>query len=111
MNVYDVDLLIPCMMFFIGLWMHRFPPKTINGIMGYRTRRSMANQRNWDYANTTTGKIWMIEAFILLPLIFFSKGFGWSDPDTVLLANTFGSFPFLFYPVFYVERRLKKGIE
>jgi len=52
----------------------------------------------------------MIEAFLLLPLVFLSKGLGWSDPDTVLLANTFGSFPFLFYPVFYVERRLKKGI-
>ena len=28
-----------------------YPPKKINYIYGYRTRRSMANQQVWDYSN------------------------------------------------------------
>ena len=28
-----------------------YPPKKINYLYGYRTRRTMANQKVWDYAN------------------------------------------------------------
>jgi uncharacterized membrane protein len=28
-----------------------FPPKKVNGLYGYRTPRSMANQEIWDFAN------------------------------------------------------------
>jgi len=34
-----------------GLAMKYYPPKTINGMYGYRTPRSMLNQRNWDEGN------------------------------------------------------------
>lgn len=30
----------------------RFPPKSINSLYGYRTKRSMKNQANWDFAQS-----------------------------------------------------------
>jgi len=43
--------LIGTIMLLAGLVMKYYPPKNINGLYGYRTPRSMANQRNWDEAN------------------------------------------------------------
>ncbi|WP_045801856.1 SdpI family protein [Flagellimonas lutaonensis] len=34
-----------------GIIWQKFPPKKINYLYGYRTRRSMANQQIWKYAN------------------------------------------------------------
>jgi uncharacterized membrane protein len=47
--------ILPCviinMAFLIGGGlMLFFPPKNINGIYGYRTTRSMKNQKNWEFA-------------------------------------------------------------
>ncbi len=43
--VYGLPLVI------IGYIYKMRPPKKINHIYGYRTRRSMKNQQVWDYAN------------------------------------------------------------
>lgn len=34
----------------VGFFMHRFPPKKINGLYGYRTAKSMKSQDHWDFA-------------------------------------------------------------
>jgi immunity protein, SdpI family len=34
-----------------GAVLYRFPPKTINGLYGYRTPRSMRSQAAWNFAN------------------------------------------------------------
>ncbi|WP_299216827.1 SdpI family protein [uncultured Dokdonia sp.] len=62
---------------FLGLayYYRKNPPKKINHLYGYRTRRSMANQEIWDFANTQNAKdFWrvaiatMITGVVLLPL-------------------------------------------
>ena len=35
----------------IGVIYAQYPPKKINPMYGYRTKRTMANQTVWDYAN------------------------------------------------------------
>jgi uncharacterized membrane protein len=35
----------------VALVMKYYPPKSINAMYGYRTARSMQNQRNWDEGN------------------------------------------------------------
>ena len=35
----------------LGVIYATYPPKKINYIYGYRTKRTMANQKVWDYAN------------------------------------------------------------
>lgn len=34
------------------------PPKTINGIYGYRTSLSRKNQQTWDFAQRYCGRLW-----------------------------------------------------
>ncbi len=51
---FELDLLIffDCVLFLgLAYYYKRNPPKEINGIYGFRTRRSMANQDVWDTAN------------------------------------------------------------
>ena len=45
-----MDLLIPAAMLLLGRHFLTRPPKTINGLYGYRTARSMKNQATWDFA-------------------------------------------------------------
>ena len=42
-----------------GLFMSKKPPKEINGLYGYRTPRSMKNQKIWDYAQVYSAKVMM----------------------------------------------------
>lgn len=46
----------------------RRPPQQINGVYGYRTRRSMASQAAWDFAHRTCGRLWFAWGLVLLPI-------------------------------------------
>ena len=62
------DLLIPCLMIGFGWMFWKYPPKTINGVYGYRTRRSMKNAETWEFAHRYCGKIWLVTGLCLLPV-------------------------------------------
>ncbi len=48
-------------------WIYvKYPPKKINELYGYRTRRSMANQEIWNYANTIGAKMMLYLGVIML---------------------------------------------
>jgi len=49
--------LIPLVMVLLGLLFSRFPPKKINGLVGYRTSRSMKSQEAWDFANAMAARL------------------------------------------------------
>lgn len=62
----------------LGWYYKTYPPKKINWWYGYRTKRTMANQEVWDYANKIGAKfIFNHGIFILifgnLAAIVFSK--------------------------------------
>ncbi len=63
-----MDLLIPALMIGIGTLFQKRPPKRINGISGYRTKRSMRTQETWDFAHRYCGKLWVKIGLVLLPL-------------------------------------------
>ncbi len=44
-------------------------PKTINPLVGYRTKRSMKNQSNWEFSQLHFFKNWVI----LLPVIYITQ--------------------------------------
>ena len=54
----------------MGYFMSKNPPKEINGLYGYRTPRSMKNQKIWDYSQVYSAKVMMKygEYFLLLCL-------------------------------------------
>ena len=63
-----MDLLIPAAMLLLGWCFLTRPPKTINGLYGYRTARSMKNQSTWDFAHRTCGRLWFQLGLILMPI-------------------------------------------
>ena len=56
--MFCCTLLIPIIMIIAGNSMRLGKFKTINSIVGYRTRRSMKNQQTWDYAHRECGLLW-----------------------------------------------------
>lgn len=64
--MFVFDLLIPALMIISGKMMWKHPPKTINGIIGYRTARSMKNRDTWKYAHDYCGRLWWKIGWVLL---------------------------------------------
>lgn len=93
-----------------GIFTKIFPPKKINIFYGHRTRTSMKNQRNWDYAQkhfaselikagvlmilfsffglmiTSTEVYWMVMALIFISIILFY--FSWRTDRAVKKFET-----------------------
>lgn len=63
-----VNLLIPAIMLGFGFHFRHHPPREINSLYGYRTRRSMLNRETWDFAHHVCGRLWRRVGFPLLPI-------------------------------------------
>ena len=83
-----------------------FPPKKINGLYGYRTRRSMSNQKSWDAAQKISSQVMLIEGVIMSLLaglgflLYPSEGLEIGLSLTVLVSGI----AFLFV---YTEKKIK----
>ena len=62
------DLLVPLIMIAFGGVFARHAPKEINGLVGYRTPRSMRNQDTWRFAHRYSGRLMFRWGLALLPL-------------------------------------------
>lgn len=61
-------------LFFCGVILKLFPPRSINHIYGYRTRRSKMNMENWKTANKISSHLLMLFGLILMLIsILFSS--------------------------------------
>lgn len=61
-------MLIPLIMIGFGILWKTRPPKRINVLYGYRSRRSMANKEAWVFAHKYMGRIWVTSGWVLLVL-------------------------------------------
>lgn len=69
---------------FAGALMHFLPPRKINMIYGYRTKRSMKDQESWDFAQRRSAA-----EMIRLGLALISTStLGWILPMSDTLAST-----------------------
>ncbi len=62
------NLLLPVLMIVIGKVFIKNPPRQINGIYGYRTRRSMRNQTACFFFHLYCGKLWRKFGWVMLPV-------------------------------------------
>ncbi len=71
-------LLIPVIHIIFGILLWKKTPM-INDLYGYRTKRSKASLEAWDYANKTTGVVWLIigtiHLFVYVPLVIILNDF------------------------------------
>lgn len=83
------DLLIPLLMIFAGRMMWKHTPKNINGVIGYRTSRSMKNIDTWRFANNYCGKLWCkIGKIMLFPSVILHFPFYGRSAEAI---GTFGA--------------------
>lgn len=60
--------MIPVLMIIAGCLMSKYPPKKVNWFVGYRTRKSMKDEKVWKIANQYCGKLWIKIGVIMLIL-------------------------------------------
>lgn len=78
------NLLTPIIMIVGGRIMWKHTPKQINGLIGYRTVRSMKNMDTWNFAHIYCGKLWWKIGWIMLvPSIIANIPFYRSSDDTI----------------------------
>lgn len=64
--MFICDLLIPILMIISGRMMWKHSPENINGIIGYRTTRSMKNKDTWKFAHDYCGRLWWKIGWIMI---------------------------------------------
>ena len=114
MHLAPMDPMLVFLFFFPALFMvglsytlDRWPPNAVNKTYGYRTRRSIATQAAWDYAQLRSIELmrhwtWWMVAWT--PLV----GWRWGLEPGILILSGFMTVGVIL-PLFYVERELKRG--
>lgn len=78
------DLLVPFTMLIAGRMMWKHCPKHINGVVGYRTRRSMKNIETWKFAHDYCGQLWWkIGLWMIIPSVLVHVPFYHNDEDAI----------------------------
>ncbi|MCI9139799.1 MAG: SdpI family protein [Lachnospiraceae bacterium] len=107
------DLVIPILMIFTGRMMWKHTPKNINGIIGYRTRRSMKNMDTWKFAHHFCGKLWYKIGWIMfvLSIILHLSFYGHSTKVIGIFGVVISTIQviILIVPIFLTECVLKKN--
>lgn len=60
------DMTIPVVMLLAGRMMRKHCPGEINGVIGYRTKRSMKNADTWSFAHEYCGGLWQRLGLIMI---------------------------------------------
>jgi uncharacterized membrane protein len=90
-----------------GLIMAKFPPKKINPLYGYRTRRSMQSPEAWKYAQRISSRKLVLCGLIGLVVFVAAWLLGLNEGihAILMIATLFSTLSFVIYSV---ERKLKK---
>ena len=103
--------IVPFICLSVYLIFHYKPPKKINGFYGYRTRRSMASQLTWDYAQAYFSLVYAYIACILfaLNIVYFIVAMFLSLNAYLIcgIVHLCVQTLFLPMPVFFTEQKLK----
>lgn len=106
------DLLIPVIMLIAGRMMWKHCPKQINGILGYRTTRSMKNMDTWKFAHAYCGRLWWrLGLFMTVPTVLLHIPFYHSDENTIGIVECIlltVQCILLLVSIFLTENTLKK---
>ena len=102
-------LIIGPLMLVISYIFAKYPPKKINDLYGYRTKRSMRNQNTWDFANRhSTHLMWKVS---LLTCVVQAIGVILLDEGVALLTATIVLVTTLIYSVYLTEKALKNTFD
>ena len=111
--MFVCDFIVPAAMILGGRMMWKHPPKDINGMVGYRTRRSMKNKETWKFAQEYCGRLWWKTGWLmsipsaLVHIPFYGKSEGMvgilggivCTLECVVMIST----------IYFVEKALRKN--
>ena len=110
--IFLCDLLVPVIMFIGGIIMSRHCPSHINGLLGYRTARSMKNMETWKFAHEYCGRLWRKVGFIALVMtVLVHLPFYHSNEDVIgilSLVVVCVQIILLIVPIFSTEKALDR---
>ena len=108
-------LLVPAVMALFGWIFLRRPPKSINSVYGYRTRRSMASPEAWAFAHRACGRVWLRWGMrtAVLSVLLMLPALGWDMEAAAwwTLGLTTLQCAALFLSMIPVERELKRNFD
>lgn len=67
------NLIVPVIFIVSGRMMWKHCPKEINGMIGYRTKRSMKNEDTWKFAHDYCGRLWWKLGWVILILSILAQ--------------------------------------
>ncbi len=90
-----------------GLYFEKYPPKKINWLYGYRTKRSMRNIEVWTFAQAYVAKAMQSMGLrtLLIGGVLGCFDFGFVGQFTLILLITIG---YPIWMIFSIERVLKQ---
>jgi len=106
-HIYAIDTLTGGLCFIVFVIAYLFPPKSINSTYGYRSRRSMESQKNWDFSQKYSTKRMLLSTALLVLtgllglFVDLSEGLEVTVGILLLLIA-------LFYPIYLTEKALKR---
>ncbi|MFR6155396.1 MAG: SdpI family protein [Faecalibacillus faecis] len=107
------DMIIPIVMVIVGRITWKHCPKHINGMIGYRTTRSMKNIDTWKFAHNYCGKLWWkIGWLMIIPSALMHISLCHSDKNAIgfagLILVVIQCF-IMIVSIYPTERALKKN--
>ncbi|MFI3175085.1 MAG: SdpI family protein [Bacillota bacterium] len=106
------NLILPILMIAIGILIRKVPPKTVNKFYGYRTKRSMRDEKSWLVAHrfyavwvSTYGSLSLLFA---IGVSFFLRN---ELPEVLARVSLYVmaiELVFLFLPILHTESMLKR---
>lgn len=107
--VFFLSAMAPGLVLCIFSWYYKqYPPKTINFFYGYRTRRSMRNQKTWDFGNKIGATMMFYVG--LSTLLVGTVAYFFSPPWSLGISGFF-LVAALFAGIFWCERQLKVNFD
>lgn len=97
----------------IGAWMWKKPPRKINPLAGYRSRRSMKSQAAWDFAQAYSGRLMCLTGLVMLLVVaplFWLSGYNYDtlNPALIVLLPLLPVLAATVIPIYLTERKLKQ---
>lgn len=110
-----MSMMMPVLMILFGWIFSKYPPKEINSIYGYRTKRSSKSKEAWEFAHRYFGGIWYKAGLALLPVTVVAMlpvlGKGEDAVGTWGGALVCLQMIPLLVPVWFTERALKREFD
>ncbi|PKL79181.1 MAG: hypothetical protein CVV25_08925 [Ignavibacteriae bacterium HGW-Ignavibacteriae-4] len=109
--LFLIPILIGPIIIIIMLVTLKFPPKKINSLYGYRTKRSMASQEAWEFAQPYSVKMMLRYMVIYTLTAAFSVPMKDIDPIMGVVLSLIAMMVFMAIAIIKTEKELKARFE